>query len=116
SAGVCETSVYHEKLAQRIAELREEIRILENCHNQVTPICCLPPEILSKIFLTLSAVTPRHHPRDSVSWFRVSHVCVHWRSVALSCSDLWANLRFVSPAFTELMLDRAREALLSVVF
>ncbi|KAI1789046.1 hypothetical protein LXA43DRAFT_1096771 [Ganoderma leucocontextum] len=66
----------------------------------------LPPEILSRSFLTTATLvresTLSHMLRAANSrwtcsyyeWVRVAHVCQYWRNVALGCSALWAFLAF----------------------
>ncbi len=87
-------------------------------------ISTLPPELLSRIF--------RFHaleelPRfdlgigcSKLGWIRVTHVCRHWRQVALNDSSLWA--RITIPEFPPLpkwipeMLVRSRNAPLVLHF
>lgn len=73
-----------------------------------SPICRLPPELLSSIFLqytrqwhcecrsTSTAEIPR--------WVDVSYVCRYWRNVSLNCSSLWTRLFFVSPRWMDELL------------
>lgn len=63
--------------------------------NTVSPINTLPPEILSNIFLFLMLTTS--FVRDSFDshgrahqWLRCTHVCRHWRQVALQSPILWS--------------------------
>ena len=117
SAGVYDTELYQEKLAQRILSLKEEIRVLQSCHNSVTPICRLPPEILSNIFVKLlrSSGKPSEWNPD-IEWIRASYVCAHWRSIALDCVGLWTRPHFITPEFVEQTLRRAGKAPLDVHF
>ena len=83
-----------------------------------SPVCRLPPELLSSIFLqytrqwhceyksTFSAEIPR--------WVHVSYVCQYWRNVALNYSDLWAHLFFVSSRWMMALLQRSKTAPLIV--
>ncbi|KAJ7625353.1 hypothetical protein DFH06DRAFT_1104137 [Mycena polygramma] len=76
-----------------------------------TGVYSLPVELLSRIFVLGAAdqaldspflLRPDedHCPTASVTEFQllVSHVCVHWRAVALRTSCLWTSLHFREPA------------------
>lgn len=104
---------YQAKVAQRIEDLEDEIMALKGCHNAVTPACRLPPEVLANTFMILSDIVRSYHGH---SWFRVTQVCRHWRSIALDCTSLWSNLQFVNPKFAEYMLRHSRAAPLTVCF
>lgn len=107
-----------EKIAKRIQELGQEICVPRGYHNTTTPICRLPPEILSATFellLTESAqIYVPYRTRLSADVVRVTHVCRHWRQVALDCTPLWDNLDFAFPALTHAMLDRSKDAPLTL--
>ncbi|RXW19844.1 hypothetical protein EST38_g6006 [Candolleomyces aberdarensis] len=103
---------------QRIADLESEIRTLKTHRNTVVAATSpLPPEILSDIFIILRRVMSDECSYKP-SWTRVNHVCRHWRAVALDCPALWSDLMFVccSPAFTEMMLQRSKNAPLTVKY
>lgn len=88
-------------------------------HNMRTPVNQLPPEILAKVFSIVSSMDRKVlylSIKVRLSWICILHVCHHWRVAALDATDLWANLQFVTPAFTEVMLKNAREAPLTVDF
>ncbi|RXW16438.1 hypothetical protein EST38_g9424 [Candolleomyces aberdarensis] len=105
-----------EQVDRRIAELESEIRALKTHRNTVAATSQLPPEILSNIFNVLGRVMGDGYSKPS--WTRVNQVCRHWRAVALDCPALWSDLMFVggNPAFTEVMLQRSKNAPLSVKF
>ncbi|KAJ7890506.1 hypothetical protein B0H14DRAFT_2689582 [Mycena olivaceomarginata] len=68
----------------------------------------LPPEILSLVFVFCTS-------SDSLSWVRVvSHICRHWRGVALSCPSLWSFPVFSHPTWAEEMLQRSKMTPLTV--
>ena len=83
-----------------------------------SPVCRLPPELLSSIFLqytqqwhcecrsTSTAEIPR--------WVDISYVCRYWRNVALNCSSLWTRLFFVSPRWMDELLQRSKTASLII--
>ena len=70
-----------------------ELRFRENTTN---PIARLPPEILGYIFLWHVAIEQKFSWRwggeDYYRWMRVTHVCHHWREVALNTPRLWTNI------------------------
>ncbi|KAJ3503128.1 hypothetical protein NMY22_g18358 [Coprinellus aureogranulatus] len=75
-------------------------------------------EILSNIFLLVlyhhREKVLYHGENEGARWIRVTHVCRHWRQVALECPTLWAHLSFANPALTEVMLNRSRNAPLTI--
>ena len=120
--GTLESHTHRERLAARIQHLRSEIHALEDCYNSLSLPNRVPSEILSNIFLCLLLEGRdrdnlggfRANDTGGLEWIRVTHVCRHWREVALGCQTLWAHLSFASPEFTETMLARAKNAPLHV--
>ncbi|KAF6741301.1 hypothetical protein DFP72DRAFT_945797 [Ephemerocybe angulata] len=115
SSGVQNIQEYHERLVRRVNELENEVRIMKSAHNAVLPICRLPAEILSSIFIL---VYPGFHANRSLPYcFVLSHVCWHWKTVALGCSAIWADLdHTVRPTLAGLMLRRSRNAPLTIQY
>jgi hypothetical protein len=74
-----------------ILALKLQISDLQSQRNYFAPICRLPSEILCKIFYFVK--TPlRYMDRDrSFKWIRLTHVCRHWRNIAIASPTLWAN-------------------------
>jgi hypothetical protein len=62
--------------------------------NALVPISLLPPEILARVFHLLVLEEPPFFGRRKrkLGWIRVTHVCRHWRQVALDDSSLWAKI------------------------
>ncbi|TFY61066.1 hypothetical protein EVG20_g7197 [Dentipellis fragilis] len=72
--------------------------------NSQIPISILPHELLASIFHSLSTIDrPRRisylfapegprRTRNWIGWFHVTHVCRHWRQVALATSSLWCDI------------------------
>ncbi|KXN87490.1 hypothetical protein AN958_08795 [Leucoagaricus sp. SymC.cos] len=54
----------------------------------------LPPEILSKIFLPLRQI--RRYQRIIPFQVSLTHVCRHWRQVAISTPQLWSSITLFS--------------------
>ncbi|KAI0031042.1 hypothetical protein K488DRAFT_87202 [Vararia minispora EC-137] len=79
-----------------------------------TPISWLPAEILCHIFEVLATDMPPRAPGGaldqvgSIGWIVVSHVCRHWREIALSMTTLWAESVGTLVAASETMLERAQ--------
>ncbi|KAJ3540384.1 hypothetical protein NMY22_g4323 [Coprinellus aureogranulatus] len=109
---------YEDMLQKRITALEDEARALKNRKNALVPINRLPHEILSTIFQTTKSLLKYTYPqpRNRLTWVRVSHVCRYWREVALDAASLWSYLDFPrpDPEFTRLMLQRSKNAPLTV--
>ncbi|ETW84688.1 hypothetical protein HETIRDRAFT_473409 [Heterobasidion irregulare TC 32-1] len=69
----------------------------------------LPPELLARIFSFSAAIDP---PSSSaLGWITVTHVCSHWRQVALDHSTLWANVSLeIGSRWSDEMIQRAKLA------
>ncbi|KAF7370585.1 F-box domain-containing protein [Mycena sanguinolenta] len=95
-------------LDEDIQKYQESIRSLQYQRNALSPIGRLPPEMLSRVFMFCIH-------RDSLSWIReVSHICRHWRAVALGCPNLWSFPVFSQPRWADEMLKRSKMAPLTV--
>ncbi|KAF5342120.1 hypothetical protein D9611_001294 [Ephemerocybe angulata] len=107
---------YKEKLTSRILELEHDIRILKTCQNSTPSVNRLPPEVLSNIFLFLFWTMEREYREDhKVLWIRSTHVCRHWRAVALGCAALWTNFAFdMHGELMRTILPRSKNLPLSV--
>jgi len=105
-------------------QIKGEIEVLEATitawkgrYNTLSIIARLPPEILSIIFKCVASATqascnPVYH---RISWIKLTHVCTHWRRVALECPSLWTTIPLAHPRWAEEMLARSREAPLTIV-
>ena len=68
--------------------------------NQHIPIARLPPEVLGHVFTCLIAIMDKRPPQalhgvkslGKNRWLLVTHVCHHWREVALRTPVLWTNI------------------------
>ncbi|THU87968.1 hypothetical protein K435DRAFT_324107 [Dendrothele bispora CBS 962.96] len=114
--GTPDKSVIH-GIDQKIHQYEDAIRELRSHRNSLAPISQLPPEMLSKIFML--CVTPNENqaaisPRYRWSWIKVSHICRHWRYVALECRCLWSCPDFSKPAWIPEMLKRSRMAPITI--
>ena len=107
-----------EILVQLIVLARLRVR-----RNALMPIYRLPPEIISLIFLSCMPTKDDIHSSPSrhawiYSWWKaISHVCHHWRDVALSTPALWSVIDFRCITGTDMMetfLARSRHAPLDI--
>ncbi|KAJ3545840.1 hypothetical protein NMY22_g2286 [Coprinellus aureogranulatus] len=104
-------NTHSKKLSDRIYVLEHEVAAVKACQNATVPINRLPPEILSQVFLDVRGKEARV---EAASWVTVTHVCRHWRDIALRFTNLWTHLAFPHPDFTELMLSRSGSAPLHI--
>ncbi|KAG6813180.1 hypothetical protein H0H92_013300 [Tricholoma furcatifolium] len=110
-------------IPDRKAEAREYIQEQIKAHryilcyykrrlNALAVTCRIPNEILASTFRQL---VDAEVADDSLEWIRsISHVCSHWREVALSTPALWSTLRLDYPAWAPEMLRRSKGVALSV--
>ncbi|THU75236.1 hypothetical protein K435DRAFT_707500, partial [Dendrothele bispora CBS 962.96] len=101
-----------ELIDQEIEKHQKIIRDLKTRRNLHAFISKLPPEILSIIFLLYRDEMAFHW--RTLAWIRVSHICRHWRNVALGCPALWSHPIFYMPASVPEMLLRSKSAPLTV--
>ncbi|ETW77498.1 hypothetical protein HETIRDRAFT_421621 [Heterobasidion irregulare TC 32-1] len=111
SSGSISTTSLFKQIDGKIAALREALSSLREWRNRLPPVSRLPPELLVSIFSLLAAdEAPTVRYRISLGWIVVSHVCSHWRRVALDSPVLWANINFdLSSWWIQTMLDRAKQ-------
>ena len=107
------TTKAQERLDDEIAALTLALCNLRTQRNTLSPISRLPPEILASIFIHC-ACSRQKKQRGIPNWVNVSHVCRHWRDVALNCSTLWSFLFVSSKYWTEELLARSKKAPLKV--
>ena len=86
--------------------------------NALAPISLLPPEILARVFHLLALDEPPNGIKPTLGWIRTTHVCRHWRQVALDDSSLWARISGIDSgldtALISEMLTRSRNAPLEI--
>ena len=97
---------------------KQHLRSLLTRRNTLAPISLLPPEILVRVFHSLALDEPPISSEENSGWIRTTHVCRHWRQVALDDSSLWAKISRIgseldSSLISE-MLARARNAPLEI--
>ncbi|KAI0784232.1 hypothetical protein C8Q75DRAFT_780643 [Abortiporus biennis] len=84
--------------------------LLHRNHNASLKISQLPFEILSHIFL-LSL-----HSSKDAQRIAITHVCKHWREVALGTSRLWTTTSSKSSHIAQLFLSRSRSLPFEMIF
>ncbi|KAI0782810.1 hypothetical protein C8Q75DRAFT_786213 [Abortiporus biennis] len=85
------------QLEDGIEQHRQTIISMQYRLNELTLVARLPPELLSEIFqcyVTTTLVDWR--PYQPYRWIRLTHVCHHWRNVALRSPRLWADIAMTS--------------------
>lgn len=84
----------------------------------LSPVFALPPELLSECFLSCAATVPYTFGMlpSPYAWITISHVCRHWRNVALSYAKLWSRIRLTSHReWMQELLRRSGDAPLEVL-
>ena len=96
---------------------RQFVRSLLTCRNTLVPISRLPPEILAQVFHHIVFEDSPYSRARALGWIKVTHVCQHWRQVALNNSSLWARISGMgcnSTKWISEMLTRAGNAPLDI--
>ncbi|EPS97240.1 hypothetical protein FOMPIDRAFT_1129047, partial [Fomitopsis schrenkii] len=105
---------YHYECIRAINTHHNEcIRAINTQLNELVPVSQIPPELLSKIFLHTAG--QHAYPARVPPQICVTHVCRHWREVALQCAALWSHVDV--PALPEKLaefLKRSKDAPLSM--
>ncbi|KAJ8580063.1 hypothetical protein M405DRAFT_802319 [Rhizopogon salebrosus TDB-379] len=104
----------HVHIDDQLATLAESMRALRSRRNSLAPIACLPPEILVTVFKLIVEKGWYRTYRRNYHYCTVTHVCRHWRRVALECPGLWAFINGTSTRWIGLMLERSKKAPLVV--
>ncbi|KAH9920612.1 uncharacterized protein B0H18DRAFT_956996 [Fomitopsis serialis] len=75
------------------------------------PVDNIPTELLVHVFLLVRDST------TTLSWISLTHVCRHWRNVALGTPLLWASIPVGRrPSFLRACLARSSDVLVDVIF
>ena len=97
---------------------KQHLHSLHARRNSLAPISLLPTEILARVFHFLALDEPPLSTERDSGWMKTTHVCQHWRQVALGDSSLWARIERIDPdvdsALISEMLDRAKNAPLEI--
>ncbi|KAK7019156.1 hypothetical protein VNI00_018188 [Paramarasmius palmivorus] len=107
------------KAEERVLRAKENLCKFLTERNSLLSICRLPNEVLGLI-ITLGVQEIRAGMRPDpfqsmpVSWLWSTHVCRHWRAVALECPAIWDTPDFTRPKLAREMLLRAKSTPLYV--
>ncbi|KAH7909430.1 hypothetical protein BJ138DRAFT_1155287 [Hygrophoropsis aurantiaca] len=104
-----------EQIDKELATLDQRMLELRSQRNAITCISSLPPELLAEVFMDYAyqAYKEKHnhyYRSRALMWISVTHVCRHWRQVALAFPALWTFLVLENPRWTEQMLIRSKMA------
>lgn len=87
---------------------------LFRAHNDGLAIARIPSEILCQIFLYYAS-EQRHSHTVGPDWISITHVCHHWRLIALDLANLWTEIGSGPLKFNELLLSRSKQDSLKLV-
>ncbi|KAH8993961.1 hypothetical protein EDB92DRAFT_1851946 [Lactarius akahatsu] len=84
-----------------VKSLEESIRALRRRRNTLAPISALPTEVITVIFSFLRVpvkllLIALLEVTDPLAWLRVTHVCHHWREIALHQPLFWSHVNFTT--------------------
>ena len=118
SARVAAISTIDKRIDTATHAWRQFLCSLLTRRNTFVPISLLPPEILSLVFHLLVLEEPPLSWKGNVGWIKVTHVCRHWRQVAIDNSSLWARTSGIpkTTKWISEMLARAKNAPLDIDF
>ncbi|TFK67128.1 hypothetical protein BDN72DRAFT_899227 [Pluteus cervinus] len=96
----------------KIHSLEEAILALKRERNALSPICQLPYDVFAIIS---QRVAEDRRSVSDLSWIKaLTHVCSHWRTIAITFPRLWTEINFKCSDLVLVKLDRSRSSLLSV--
>jgi hypothetical protein len=75
----------YKQIEDETSWLEATIRAWKKRYNMLSVISRLLPEILSTVFKFLVASFKSAGGSSRIRWTTISHVCTHWRQVALEC-------------------------------
>ncbi|KAI0046208.1 hypothetical protein FA95DRAFT_1607072 [Auriscalpium vulgare] len=95
------------------------IQAMRTRRNALAPVAVLPPEVLSHIFSLLAISEPpswRPNNGPYLGWIvMTTHVCRHWRQIALDTASLWGTISLsIGRQWRDMMLVRSKNATIEV--
>jgi len=94
--------------ATKWREAEEQLLPLKRFYNSTTPCNRLPPELLVEIILLA---------KESCQWIlEFTHVCTHWREVALAAPIVWGTIQFENITHLRACIQRSMDAPLHLSF
>ncbi|KAI0043305.1 hypothetical protein FA95DRAFT_1498825, partial [Auriscalpium vulgare] len=107
------------RLTSERAAVTSLLATLDTHINACAPVSRLPPELLCRVFSNLVEEEEEEEylksgmdgfPRP-MPWVRLSHVCRHWRDVALNDPTFWARLSLPLPQrWADAIISRSQGA------
>ncbi|KAG6872065.1 hypothetical protein C0995_013409 [Termitomyces sp. Mi166 len=109
-----ERAAAYAHIAHELDILDTQARIWKKRYNSLNFTCRLPVEMLSRIFLFVTESVQEIDSRD-LGWIPcISHVCSHWRQVALDNPQLWSVVNGYWKQWAPEMLRRSKAVLLTI--
>ncbi|KAI0264916.1 hypothetical protein BC834DRAFT_881122 [Gloeopeniophorella convolvens] len=84
-------------ILEKVVFTESHLRSLYAQLNALAPVSLLPTELLARIFRLLRDSRDYDKEARLPLSVAVTHVCCHWREVALSDSSLWSAIRNSAP-------------------
>ncbi|KAG6834826.1 hypothetical protein H0H93_007122, partial [Arthromyces matolae] len=103
-------------IQKQIAAHEKIICYYKRRRNALTVACRFPPEILAIIFEEVKQMQILEGLEGWIWVPNVSHVCSHWREVALASCKLWSDLPVDSKKWAREMIRRSSKVPLTVRF
>ncbi|KAF5361980.1 hypothetical protein D9756_002346 [Leucocoprinus leucothites] len=103
-----------QNIDSRLQMLNTGILGLSTERNELASIPIPPSEVFAAIVMLLRDACHAPNSQNRNHWLRVTHVCRHWREIALACLTLWSRLSFATEELADMMLQRSRMAPLTV--
>ncbi|KAI0032133.1 hypothetical protein K488DRAFT_39058, partial [Vararia minispora EC-137] len=111
---------------REVAALQRVIASFHRCRNSFSPFSRLPVEVIAQIFTIHAENQPPasdewNWPEGEsgvpslshlqLGWIVVTHVCRHWRDVAIAHTSLWTTIPFgLGERWVQEMFNRAKSA------
>ncbi|KAG1741192.1 hypothetical protein EDB19DRAFT_741599 [Suillus lakei] len=84
--------------------------------NDLALISSLPPEILATVFRHFIDEWQSHPANGAPICVIFTHICRHWRQVAIASPTLWTYIIYIPPRWLGVMLERSKSASLFVAY
>jgi hypothetical protein len=98
------------KVDGEIQPLETALRPAKSRRNTTALVFRLPPELLCRVFKHVWSMMSG----KTSQWVKVTHVCSHWRTIAMSFQELWSHIEFGCREWAQEMLQRAKLVPLTV--
>ncbi|KAG2343993.1 hypothetical protein BDR05DRAFT_209432 [Suillus weaverae] len=99
-----------------LSSFQVDVCIPHSHRNDLALISGLPPEILATVFRHFVEEWQNHPAKGAPTCVVFTHVCRHWRQVALKSPTLWTYIIYTPPRWLGVMLERSKSASLFVVY